>query len=177
MKILILGSTLKQASVARFINALFADRIKCCWSPESDFIAGGTAVGTGLNSRAGFDQEVCTELSSQLLMHFVPAPNKFEALASHDALCHFSGCLNALAAALTKLANDLRLLGSGPRCGLGELALPENEPGSSIMPGKVNPTQCEALSMVAAQVSAPHIVTSANFQRVSLDCWRQCPRY
>jgi fumarate hydratase class II len=117
---------------------------------------GGTAVGTGLNAPARFDQAMAAELSRSTGIAFMPAPNKFEALASNDGLVFFSGALNTLAVALTKIANDIRLLGSGPRAGLGELALPANEPGSSIMPGKVNPTQCEMLTMVAAQVIGNH---------------------
>jgi fumarate hydratase class II len=117
---------------------------------------GGTAVGTGLNAPAGFDIAFCKEAARLTGAAFVPAPNKFEALASNDALVHFSAALSTLAVALTKIANDIRLLGSGPRSGLGELRLPENEPGSSIMPGKVNPTQCEMLTMVAAQVIGNH---------------------
>lgn len=113
---------------------------------------GGTAVGTGLNSFEGFDELVCMELKKLLDIDFVPAPNKFEALAANDAIADFHGSLASLASALHKIANDIRFLGSGPRSGLGELLLPENEPGSSIMPGKVNPTQCEAMTMVAAQV-------------------------
>jgi fumarate hydratase, class II len=113
---------------------------------------GGTAVGTGLNAPPGFDVAVAREISTVMGIPFTPAQNKFEALATHDGLVSFSGQLNTLAVALTKIANDIRLLGSGPRSGLGELSLPENEPGSSIMPGKVNPTQCEMLTMVAAQV-------------------------
>jgi fumarate hydratase, class II len=117
---------------------------------------GGTAVGTGLNAPAGFDVAVAREISAATGIPFTPAQNKFEALATHDGLVMFSGVLNTLAVALTKIANDIRLLGSGPRSGLGELMLPENEPGSSIMPGKVNPTQCEMLTMVAAQVIGNH---------------------
>ncbi|MBN8813948.1 MAG: class II fumarate hydratase [Sphingomonas sp.] len=117
---------------------------------------GGTAVGTGLNAPAGFDTEVAFELSTLTGFAFETAPNKFEALASNDTLVDFSGRLNSLAVALTKIANDIRLLGSGPRSGIGELALPANEPGSSIMPGKVNPTQCEMLTMVAGQVIGNH---------------------
>ena len=113
---------------------------------------GGTAVGTGLNTKAGFDVAVAAEVSSLTGIDFRTAPNKFEALAAHDAIVEASGALNTLACSLMKVANDIRYLGSGPRCGLGELSLPENEPGSSIMPGKVNPTQCEALTMVCAQV-------------------------
>lgn len=113
---------------------------------------GGTAVGTGLNTFKGFDVKVAAEISKLTGEEFVTAPNKFEALAAHDAFVEASGALNTLACSFMKIANDIRFLGSGPRCGLGELSLPENEPGSSIMPGKVNPTQCEALTMVAAQV-------------------------
>ncbi|KAF7311018.1 Fumarate hydratase [Mycena chlorophos] len=113
---------------------------------------GGTAVGTGLNTKKGFDVKVAAEISKITGLDFKTAPNKFEALAAHDALVEAHGALNVVACSLMKIANDIRYLGSGPRCGLGELSLPENEPGSSIMPGKVNPTQCEALTMVAAQV-------------------------
>ncbi|KAG9088889.1 fumarase fum1 [Ceratobasidium sp. 370] len=113
---------------------------------------GGTAVGTGLNTRKGFDVKVATEISKITGYKFETAPNKFEALAAHDAMVEAHGALNTVAVSLMKIANDIRYLASGPRCGLGELSLPENEPGSSIMPGKVNPTQCEALTMVAAQV-------------------------
>jgi fumarate hydratase class II len=113
---------------------------------------GGTAVGTGLNTRIGFAEKCCQEISNLTNLPFKSAPNKFEALATHDTLVEVSGALNTLAVSLMKIANDLRLLSSGPRCGLGELVLPENEPGSSIMPGKVNPTQCEAMTMVCAQV-------------------------
>ncbi|RCL00899.1 MAG: class II [Candidatus Tokpelaia sp. JSC189] len=113
---------------------------------------GGTAVGTGLNAPAGFDRSFSEEVADITGLPFKPAANKFESLASHNALANFHGSLNALATDLFKVANDIRFLGSGPRCGLGELILPENEPGSSIMPGKVNPTQCEAMTMVACQV-------------------------
>ncbi len=118
---------------------------------------GGTAVGTGLNAPVGFAERFAKELAGLTGLPFVPAPNFFAALAAHDALLRNSGALNALAAALMKIANDLRLLGSGPRSGLAELHLPENEPGSSIMPGKVNPTQAEALTMVAVQVMGNHM--------------------
>ena len=118
---------------------------------------GGTAVGTGLNAPAGFADDFCAELRAITGHPFIPAENHFEALASNDPLVHLSGTLNTLAVACTKIANDIRLLGSGPRCGLGELDLPANEPGSSIMPGKVNPTQCEMLTMVAAQVIGNHV--------------------
>jgi fumarate hydratase class II len=122
----------------------------------SKLAQGGTAVGTGLNAPAGFAEEIAAELSALTDFAFETAPNKFEALASNDTLVDFSGRLNSLAVALTKIANDIRLLGSGPRSGIGELVLPANEPGSSIMPGKVNPTQCEMLTMVAAQVIGNH---------------------
>jgi fumarate hydratase class II len=121
---------------------------------------GGTAVGTGLNARKGFDVAFAKALAKITGLPFVPAPNKFEALAAHDALVEASGALNTVACSLMKIANDLRLLGSGPRCGLGELHLPENEPGSSIMPGKVNPTQCEAVTMVATQVIGNNVTVS-----------------
>ncbi|MDP6346301.1 MAG: class II fumarate hydratase [Alphaproteobacteria bacterium] len=117
---------------------------------------GGTAVGTGLNAPVGFDKLVAAEIAKITGLPFKTAGNKFEALAAHDAIVEASGALNTLAASLMKIANDIRLLGSGPRSGLGELSLPENEPGSSIMPGKVNPTQCEALTMVCAQVIGNH---------------------
>ena len=113
---------------------------------------GGTAVGTGLNTKKGFAEAVAAKIAEITGLPFVTAPNKFEALAAHDALVEMSGALKTVAASLFKIANDIRLLGSGPRCGLGELILPENEPGSSIMPGKVNPTQAEALTMVCAHV-------------------------
>ncbi|MEO8812755.1 MAG: class II fumarate hydratase [Caulobacteraceae bacterium] len=113
---------------------------------------GGTAVGTGLNAPVGFAAMVAEKIAQITGLAFTTAPNKFEALAAHDAMVFTHGALNTVAGALFKIANDIRLLGSGPRSGLGELALPENEPGSSIMPGKVNPTQCEALTMVCAQV-------------------------
>ena len=113
---------------------------------------GGTAVGTGLNAPRGFGEAVAARLSERLGTTFCSAPNKFQALAGHEALASAHGALTVLAGSLMKIANDIRWLGSGPRCGLGELVLPENEPGSSIMPGKVNPTQCESLTMVAAQV-------------------------
>jgi fumarate hydratase class II len=117
---------------------------------------GGTAVGTGINCKIGFDQRFAQEVAEETGYPFITSPNKFEALASNDALVEFSGSLNVLAVSLMKIANDIRLLGSGPRCGFGELHLPENEPGSSIMPGKVNPTQCEAVTMVCAQVIGNH---------------------
>ena len=113
---------------------------------------GGTAVGTGLNTFKGWDTTVAKNISRITGLPFVTAPNKFEALAAHDAMVEISGSLKTVAASLFKIANDIRLLGSGPRCGLGELILPENEPGSSIMPGKVNPTQCESMTQVCAHV-------------------------
>jgi fumarate hydratase class II len=113
---------------------------------------GGTAVGTGLNAKPGFAEQVAEEIANITGMPFETAPNKFEALAAHDAIVNLSGAVRTAATSLFKIANDIRLLGSGPRCGLGELILPENEPGSSIMPGKVNPTQCEALTMVCAHI-------------------------
>jgi fumarate hydratase class II len=117
---------------------------------------GGTAVGTGLNTYIGFAEGVCENLKKDTGYEFRTADNKFELLATKDALVHLSGALNTLACAVMKIANDIRFLGSGPRCGLGELSLPENEPGSSIMPGKVNPTQCEAITMCCAQVMGNH---------------------
>jgi fumarate hydratase class II len=113
---------------------------------------GGTAVGTGLNAPIGFDKMVAERIAKITGMAFTTAPNKFEALAAHDAMVFSHGAINTVAASLFKIANDIRLLGSGPRSGLGELALPENEPGSSIMPGKVNPTQCEAMTQVCVQI-------------------------
>jgi fumarate hydratase class II len=118
----------------------------------SELAQGGTAVGTGLNTHPEFGERAAAEISRLTGCEFVTAPNKFEALASHDAMVHAHGALKGLAATLMKIANDVRLLASGPRCGIGEIAIPENEPGSSIMPGKVNPTQCEALTMAACQV-------------------------
>ncbi|KAI9219580.1 L-Aspartase-like protein [Blastocladiella britannica] len=121
---------------------------------------GGTAVGTGINTRKGFDVAVAAAIAAETGLPFRTAPNKFEALAAHDALVEAHGALNVVAVSLMKVANDIRLLGSGPRCGLGELNLPENEPGSSIMPGKVNPTQCEAMTMVCAQVMGNNTTVS-----------------
>ena len=113
---------------------------------------GGTAVGTGLNTFKGFAEDIASEVSKMTGHDFITAPNKFEALAAHDAIVEAHGQLNVLATSLFKIAQDIRFLGSGPRCGLGELKLPENEPGSSIMPGKVNPTQCESMTMLCCQV-------------------------
>jgi fumarate hydratase class II len=121
---------------------------------------GGTAVGTGLNTTEGYDVEIAQMIADETGLPFVTAPNKFEALAAHDAVVEASGALNTIACSLMKVANDLRFLGSGPRSGLGEISLPENEPGSSIMPGKVNPTQCEAMTMVCAQVMGNHVAIS-----------------
>ncbi len=118
----------------------------------SELALGGTAVGTGLNAHPQFGTLVAAEISKLTGIEFASAPNKFEALATHDAMVHAHGSLKGLAASLMKIANDVRLLASGPRCGIGEITIPENEPGSSIMPGKVNPTQCEALTMAACQV-------------------------
>ncbi|MCJ1231129.1 fumarase fum1 [Toensbergia leucococca] len=123
---------------------------------------GGTAVGTGLNTYKGFDEAIAAEVSKMTGTEFKTAPNKFESLAAHDAIVEASGALNTLACSLFKIAQDIRYLGSGPRCGLGELQLPENEPGSSIMPGKVNPTQCEALTMVCAQVMGNHTAVTVS---------------
>ncbi len=117
---------------------------------------GGTAVGTGLNAPVGFAEKVAERIAAITQMKFTTAPNKFEALAAHDAMVMSHGAINTVAASLFKIANDIRFLGSGPRSGLGELSLPENEPGSSIMPGKVNPTQCEALTMVCVQIFGNH---------------------
>ena len=128
------------------------DRIEKSLEDIYELAQGGTAVGTGLNTSVGWDTTVAKYIAKETELPFVSAPNKFEALASHDAMVEMSGSLKTLAAGLFKIANDIRFLGSGPRCGLGELILPENEPGSSIMPGKVNPTQCEALTQVCAQV-------------------------
>jgi fumarate hydratase, class II len=124
---------------------------------EIYFLAqGGTAVGTGINSKKGFDKKIVKEIAKYTKISFKPAPNKFAELAAHDSIVNFSGILNTCAVALMKISNDVRFLGSGPRAGYGELILPENEPGSSIMPGKVNPTQCEAVTMVCAKVIGNH---------------------
>jgi len=133
---------------------------------ELQFIAqGGTAVGTGINAPKNFDKLFCKNLSKLTKNKYYPAKNKFESIASHDSMVNLSGCLNTLAASILKISNDIRFLGSGPRSGLGELILPENEPGSSIMPGKINPTQIEALSMVCVQVMGNHLtVTIAGSQ-------------
>ncbi|MGE0668230.1 MAG: class II fumarate hydratase [Sphingomonadales bacterium] len=140
-------------------------RIKACLPELSDLPQGGTAVGTGLNAPPGFDEEIAAQIAALSGLPFRVSPNKFAGIAAHDAFVGLSGMLTALAAALIKIGNDIRMLGSGPRAGLGELSLPENEPGSSIMPGKVNPTQIEALTMVCVQVIGNHnTVTMADAQ-------------
>lgn len=136
------------------------ERVKTALPRIYELAQGGTAVGTGLNTKPGFAEAFAAEVAKTTGLPFITAVNKFEALAAHDALVELSGALNVIAASCMKIANDIRLLGSGPRCGLGELILPENEPGSSIMPGKVNPTQAEALTMVAAQVMGNHVAVS-----------------
>ena len=128
------------------------ERIQGCLPRLSQLALGGTAVGTGLNTHAEFAEKSAAKISEITGLKFTSAPNKFEALAAHDAIVEASGVMKTLAASLMKIASDIRLLGSGPRCGIGEIALPANEPGSSIMPGKVNPTQAEAMTMVCAQV-------------------------
>ncbi|QEX15892.1 fumarate hydratase class II [Hypericibacter terrae] len=133
------------------------DRVKACLPRVYQVAQGGTAVGTGLNAAKGFDKAFVEELKKLTGLPFTSAKNKFEALAAHDALVELSGAYNVLACSLMKIANDMRLLGSGPRSGIGEIHLPENEPGSSIMPGKVNPTQAEALTMVACQVMGNNV--------------------
>ena len=127
-------------------------RIELTLPSLMELAQGGTAVGTGLNAPKGFAEKIAERIAAITQLPFTTAPNKFEALAAHDAMVMSHGAINTLAAALFKIANDIRLLGSGPRSGLGELSLPENEPGSSIMPGKVNPTQCEALTQVCVQI-------------------------
>ncbi len=140
-------------------------RVEACLPRLYPLAQGGTAVGTGLNARPEFAGRFAATLAELTALPFTSAADKFEALAAHDALVEVSGALNVIAASATKIANDVRLLGSGPRSGLGEIMLPENEPGSSIMPGKVNPTQAEALTMVAAQVMGNHVaITIAGSQ-------------
>ena len=141
-----------ESARARFASVLDLDIFKLA--------LGGTAVGTGLNAPPGYAEDVAAEIARITGLPFVSAPNKFEALATKDQLVNLSGTCNTLAVSLTKIANDIRLLGSGPRSGLGELDLPANEPGSSIMPGKVNPTQSESLTMVAAQVIGNHMAVT-----------------
>jgi len=133
------------------------ERVKAALPRVYHLAQGGTAVGTGLNAKKGFAEAFAAEVAAITGLPFVTAPNKFEALASHDAMAELHGALNVLAVSVMKIANDIRLLGSGPRCGFGELKLPENEPGSSIMPGKVNPTQAEALTMVCCQVMGNNV--------------------
>ncbi|HWQ87775.1 class II fumarate hydratase [Brevundimonas sp.] len=141
------------------------ERIEMTLPKLMELAQGGTAVGTGLNAPIGFAEQVAERIAAITGLPFVTAPNKFEALAAHDAMVFSHGAINTVAASLFKIANDIRFLGSGPRSGLGELALPENEPGSSIMPGKVNPTQCEALTQVCVQVFGNHAaVTFAGSQ-------------
>jgi fumarate hydratase class II len=140
--------------------ALGAERVRACLPHLYELAQGGTAVGTGLNAHPDFARRFVEEVSGVTGRPFVSAFNKFEALAAHDALVQCSGALNTLAVSLMKIGNDIRLLASGPRAGIAEISLPENEPGSSIMPGKVNPTQCEALTMVAAQVMGNHVAVT-----------------
>ncbi|MFP6584938.1 MAG: class II fumarate hydratase [Candidatus Hydrogenedentota bacterium] len=128
------------------------ERIESTLEKLGELALGGTAVGTGLNTKKGYDVQVAAKIAELTGLPFTTAPNKFEALAAHDAMVMTHGALKTVAASLMKIANDIRFLASGPRCGLGEIIIPANEPGSSIMPGKVNPTQCEATTMVAAQV-------------------------
>ncbi|HEV8016098.1 MAG TPA: class II fumarate hydratase [Stellaceae bacterium] len=157
-----LGSEL--GAYARQIELGIA-RVKATLPRLYDLAQGGTAVGTGLNAPQGFAERFAAAAAKITGLPFASAPDKFEALAAHDALVEVSGALNVLAASLMKIANDIRLMGSGPRCGIGELHLPENEPGSSIMPGKVNPTQAEAVTMVATQVIGNHVtITVAGSQ-------------
>ncbi|RCN48752.1 putative fumarate hydratase class II 1 [Ancylostoma caninum] len=136
------------------------DRIRATLPRLYQLVIGGTAVGTGLNTHKGFSEKVVKFIATDTGLPFTTVPNKFEATAAHDSLVEVHGALNTVAASFFKISNDIRFLGSGPRCGLGELHLPENEPGSSIMPGKVNPTQCEALTMVAAQVMANQVAVT-----------------
>jgi fumarate hydratase class II len=145
----------------------YAAQIADCIARVSDVMPrllrlaqGGTAVGTGLNAPKGFGDEFAKEVANLTRLPFTSAPNKFAEMGAHDTLVELSGVLNVIAVALSKIANDIRLMGSGPRCGIGELKLPENEPGSSIMPGKVNPTQAEMLTMVAAQVMGNNVAVT-----------------
>ncbi|XP_023167784.1 probable fumarate hydratase, mitochondrial [Drosophila hydei] len=135
-------------------------RIDACLPRVYELALGGTAVGTGLNTPKGFAEKVSARIAELTSLPFVTAPNFFEALAARDAMVEVHGVLNTIAVSLMKIANDIRFLGSGPRCGLGELSLPENEPGSSIMPGKVNPTQCESLTMICAQVMGNQVAVT-----------------
>ena len=141
------------------------DRVLACLARLYPLAQGGTAVGTGLNCKIGFAEKFAADVARLTGFPFVSAANKFEAMAAHDSMVETSGAYNTLAVSLTKIASDIRLAGSGPRSGIGELILPENEPGSSIMPGKVNPTQAEALTMVATQVMGNHVtITIAGSQ-------------
>jgi len=149
--------------------ALGLDRIDDALKRLRKLAQGGTALGTGLNAPDGFDVEFAKQVSKITGLEFKTAENKFEALAAHDACVEMSGVMNVLATSLMKIGNDIRLLGSGPRCGLGELVLPANEPGSSIMPGKVNPTQAEALTMVCAQVMGNHVAVTVGGSNGHLD--------
>lgn len=135
-------------------------RVKATLPRVMQLAQGGTAVGTGINSKVGFAEKFAENVAQITGLDFVTAENKFEALAAHDAMVELSGALNVIATSLMKVANDIRLLGSGPRCGIGEINLPANEPGSSIMPGKVNPTQCEAMTMVCAQIMGNHVAVT-----------------
>lgn len=150
------------------------DRVHATQPRLYELAAGGTAVGTGLNTKKGFAEAIAAEIAKYTGLPFVTAPNKFESLAAHDAMVEVHGALNVLASSIMKISNDIRFLASGPRCGLGELSLPENEPGSSIMPGKVNPTQCEAISMVAAQVMGNHVAVTvgASNGHFELNCFK-----
>jgi len=136
------------------------ERVKATLPRVLPLAQGGTAVGTGINCKVGFAEKFAETVAGITGIPFTSAENKFEALASHDAMVELSGALNVLATSLMKIANDIRFLGSGPRCGIGEIILPENEPGSSIMPGKVNPTQCEAMTMVCTQVMGNHMTVT-----------------
>ena len=155
------------------------ERIEATLGGLYELAQGGTAVGTGLNAPKGFAEAVAAEIAAATGLPFVTAPNKFEALGGQDALLFAHGALNTLAASLHKIANDIRFLGSGPRSGLGELALPENEPGSSIMPGKVNPTQCEAMTQVCAQVFGNHtaVTFAASQGHFELNVYRPVVAY
>ncbi|PJB70567.1 MAG: class II fumarate hydratase [Alphaproteobacteria bacterium CG_4_9_14_3_um_filter_47_13] len=135
-------------------------RVKNALPSIMELAQGGTAVGTGINCKIGFAEKFAAHVSEITGLPFLTASNKFEAMAAHDAMVELSGAMNVLAASLMKIANDIRLIGSGPRSGIGEINLPANEPGSSIMPGKVNPTQCEALTMVCAQVMGNHVTVT-----------------
>lgn len=153
-----------------------AARVRAALPAVLELAQGGTAVGTGLNTKEGFAEKVAENVAAATGLPFVTARNKFEAMAAHDAMVEMSGALNVVACSLMKVANDIRFLASGPRCGLGELSLPENEPGSSIMPGKVNPTQCEALTMVCAQVIGNHTAVSVGGSNGHFEVRRCAPR-